>query len=482
MPGRRLLLLLHAAFKSLRLQHPSFARQNTAATNAGDADMLPWQTVPAAITDKYGKLIQLDRWLNTGSSTKFHRPVVSNDGGTTWTEPTLSGFAAPGNNTDGEGVLVHYAHDYDAVNDVWHVVYVLDQTDGAVIHRQYEFTRDPTTHDITTVTRTRSIQLEVGVGGLGYESPICLWIPEGGTYGTVVCGWTVNSLTKSEGRLTMRRVSHDAGDATLANWLAPFNEASGVGATDSMGSTGLPKYSCFCKGAGTGQPFAGVLRKSTGAASHAKDLYILFSLRGGTFYANRAVWNAANNDWRGGLAGGTSGGVVVADSGLLTLTGIQRSGTDVGYALKYQLPCQPVEDTANDRVYFCVPTWKSDALGDTITVCYVDAADARSALVDVYSAGGAHSYAPTATIRWHAGQKRLVVAYIKTATQFAYVQTIAGTAIDQGETALFTAAPIDIPYLLPQDVGGKIGVCCRDTTVRTNPNRFFGYFGTIGWS
>jgi hypothetical protein len=466
---------------------PTAVRQNTPATNAGDPDMMTWPSSPPYIVDKYGKLFGMVRWVRNADNTQYHRPVVSNDGGATWSEPTMSGFY---NNTNGDIALVHGASAYDPTNDIWHTLWTLAQGDGAVIYRRLVFVRDAVTHDITGITRTRSIQLEVGVDNaltthhpMTFESPLCAWIPEGGAYGTVLCGWSaVNdnaSASKAELRLTMLRVNNaDASDAVLGNWLAPLNEASGAGASDTLASVGLPKYSCLAKSAANVQPFASLTRKQSGAGGVINALDLIWSVSlNGAFYANWAAWSAANNDWRGGL-----GAAVANDAGALTLSAIQRAPTDAGYTLKYQLISKHSEDVATGNVYVAFPTWKDNANGDTWTYCYISNGGTRSALVDAYSAGGAHSYAPTGDLMWDATAGVLVVTYEKTTTQYAYLKTYQGTTLVQDETAVFTTAPVDIPYVLPVRVNDLAMVVVRDTTTRTGTDRYYGYAVTMVWT
>jgi hypothetical protein len=79
-------------------------------------------------------------------------------------------------------------------------------------------------------------------------------------------------------------------------------------------------------------------------------------------------------------------------------------------------------------------TWKDNTSGDTWGFARIADSTETVTLVDVYSAGGAHSYAPTGHLALDPAKGLLVVSYVKTTTQFAFVQAFAGTTPKIGES------------------------------------------------
>ncbi len=107
-------------------------------------------------------------------------------------------------------------------------------------------------------------------------------------------------------------------------------------------------------------------------------------------------------------------------------------------------------------------TWKSNVAGDTWSVYAIAANDSLNGSVDVYSAAGAHSYAPTGDCVYDSTANRLIVTYEQTTTQDGYVgllKTDLTTA--QAFTAFETATNIDIPLIASSRVSGKALVLWR---------------------
>jgi hypothetical protein len=436
--------------------------QNTTATNDMAGDGYTWAPGGPLVVDQYGKLFAWAQRVNGGSIR--HVPVVSGDAGATWSEPTRTSFF----DAAGEGFLIRGATVYDATHDRFHVCWVLTQTDGAVVYRCYTPTRDGS-NNITGVTRTRGFQPEVGVAGMTFEAPVALWCAD---IGKLVIGWTAKTAAKAEYRLTMRTVSDDAGDTTGANWVAPFNENAGAGATDTLASSGLVKYSCPAKSASSADIFLALCRKSAGAASHAKDLCWVHVTGGntGSLRFNRATWSAANTDWRGGL-----GAAIANDTGLTTVSAIKRAGTDAGYSLKFQLLSKLVEDTVNDKLWVSCSTWKDDTAGDTWSLWSVSAADAASSAIDVYAAGSANTDAGrdmfvTGDVMFDATSGYAVVSYTNLPVHDTFLSTYAnGVAVQTGFVA-YSATPCDIPTLYDVRIAGKIGILFRDFNAGAESN------------
>jgi hypothetical protein len=112
----------------------------------------------------------------------------------------------------------------------------------------------------------------------------------------------------------------------------------------------------------------------------------------------------------------------------------------------------------------------------------VDGAD-QVTVAEVYSAGGAHSYAPSGDIAWDKGQRRLVVAYCVTGTQAVLLQGYDGMAAAGEAVVAFDAAPADIPFLLEgvsASDGVRVPLLLRDT-VHTPVEPYHGWYGTLEW-
>jgi hypothetical protein len=180
----------------------------------------------------------------------------------------------------------------------------------------------------------------------------------------------------------------------------------------------------------------------------------------------RMRYNSGSSNWSTGL------------STPVAVSTIQRAGTDTGYTLKYQLTSNILED-ATGLCTVGLATWKDNANGDTWGFARIADGTETVTLVDVYSAGGAHSYAPTGHLALDPAKGLLVVSYVKTTTQFAFVQAFAGTTQKIGETALFSAAKVDIPYFLSGNptVGGAMPMILRDSPAQPHA----GYAGTLLW-
>lgn len=473
MPGLRLGVGLDAALVKIAgnpvLAGPTVAQMTTATeTTEGDADMITWAAAAPLVVDQYGKWILWIQYFRNADSTKYHIPVVSNDGGATWTAPARTGFF----NANGDIVLIRGAVCYDAANDLMHGCWALTQADGGVYYRQYSFTRDGS-HNITGVTRTRQMQLEIGVGGMDFESPHALM---SGT--TLVLAWGALNpaeAVKAAVRATALVPVGGAADVLNASWTAPLNENAGLGVTSDPLASSFPagqRYSVLAQSTGNQMPYSAIGLLASG------DLGILVAVTTGgtpTVYWNRARYDAGNADWRTGLKT-----ALASDTGDLTVESIGTSG----YSLKYQLMGKLAQAGSGDvGIAYPVYTGGADAVRLASITLNAGSADTLNGPSTVYSAGGTHSYAPTCDIAWDATAARWVVTYIKTTSQFAYFKTYtAARAADQGETAIDAAHPVDIPYVHGERVNGKTVFYHRDTTSRVLPDKFYGWWGSAAWS
>jgi len=350
---------------------PTFTKQTgTVLTNLGP-DGFTWAQAPAVAVDPFGKLVAQ---LNDNSQ-QVHF-MYSNNNGVTWSTPT--------GNIDG-GFLVRGSITFDAGGAWAHVLWNgYNSTDG-LIYRRYAITRDGS-NNITTISAARdstvNLQLDFQVGSaiMNYELPVLLWIPEGGANGSLVAFWPAQNLQTGhiggEVRCAMRTLTLTSADGTAANWVAP-----GAAATDSINNPpNIGSYTAVSQLASAGF-VPGIAARRKAAGTNTKDLYVCYIE--GTTIASTALkfrrlrWNAGSNNWSTGITTAT------------TLTLLQRAGADaLGYNLKFQLLTEPREDTARDKIWIGVCTYKDNTNRDTWGYVGVNCAtDAAIAPIDVYSAG-----------------------------------------------------------------------------------------------
>jgi hypothetical protein len=444
---------------------PSFAAQNTTATNDLFHDGYGWASAKPILVDSFGKIILLAQRQN-GSESR-HVFVVSNDHGATWVDTPRTGFF----DANGEGFIERGTVAYDPVNDLLHVLWNFSATSDGIVYRRYALTRDGS-NNITGVARVAgiNIQLDIQAGGsMQYAHPWIIWVPEGGANGSVLCGWSARNMAsggvKNELRVTMRKLSNTAADHTNANWIAPVTAA-----TDAIGNAPTVAYSVVEVNSFGALVHSAGMRKQAG--TNALDVYVAFNdgdVSGVSplWRFRRLRWNAGAEDWSTGF------------SSAVTLSPMKVAGVDSGYAQKYQLQTQWSEDDANDRMYVGFPIWKNDTDGDTFSFVHVNAADVVSARVDVYSAGGVHSFAPVCDLVYDDATGQLVASYGKTGDEFAYVKLYDDAGVEaQAETLMFGGDTVDIPLIHD----GRI-----DTTKLLSVFRltvgppFDGYTGTMTW-
>lgn len=438
----------------MRLFNPAFYKMGTTATNDLGSDGFTWPNTPLLVVDKFGILITFVQRNNGGSQRLV--PVVCS--GQTWSEPTRSGMF----DANGEGFLVRMALAYDATNDILHSL----STDESslVVYRRYTFTR--TGNSITTVTRSASVNIVLDTSVS--TNPLCLWIPEGGSFGSVICAWNATnsggSPNKNEFRATMRALTNDANDNTAGNW-----KVVGTTGTNTISSAPAVAYTAIATSTVQTSSAVALYRKQAG--TNVSDLYAAWYT--GT---TTAGWKCARLQWNSGASDWTTG-----QTATQTLSNTVIAGSDTGYSLKYQLLTKWAEDTTNDRMYIGFPIWLSNGSGDTVSFRSVDASssDALGTRVDVYSAGGSHSFAPCIDIMFDNTAHQLVVSYIKTTTQFAFIQTFLNATAVQAETLLFQDTTFDIPVLSDVRVSNSLACASRSAT---GAAPYIGYFGLMRWT
>jgi len=431
------------------------------------ADGYSWAADHPIVVDKFGKILALAERYNLNSTR--HVFVVSNDNGATWSDPTRTSFA----DAVGELALTRGSIAYDSVNDLAHVCWCAAAATDGIIYRRYSFTRDGS-NNITGVTRDTNVNLQLDLqttGTMTYVHPCALWIADGGANGSLLMVWgaynSAGTPNTTEIRATMRVLSNSVADNTAGNWVAPVTAA-----TTGIGNAPAVAYSILDTGNVAGVMYPVIRKKTTG--TFAKDVYVAYhdgntATAKGSWKIRRMRWAAGSNNWSTGL------------SAVVTLCSIQIAGTDTGYAAKRELMSQITEDTTSDRMGVGVATWVSNVAGDTWSFFLVDNTDTASARVDVYSVGGAHSYAPVGDLVYDATSDRFVVSYQKTDT-FAYLKTYQGTTADQVETVIYNGSRIDIPLLSELTrIAGKLLILFRDS-VNTPTPPYHGYAGTMTWA
>ncbi len=431
------------------LTSPLFALQNTTLTNDMGADGYSWSQAIPLIIDAHNKLFAIAE-----KSSGDHNFVYCNNPETTtplWFDNT--GYSDEIALLRGTAVL-------DATNDVIHVLWVATGATDGVIYRRYTINRDGS-NNITSISKDTSVNLQLDfetTGSMQYQHPIMLHMNDGGgdgTYGKLFALWAARNSTGSGNELRASMcvlgATADRGK-TAGNWVAPV-----VSDTTGIGNAPQVAYSIIDT-----NTHADVMYPSAARKAATKDVYVFYADGNEVWKWLRLDWNST--DWSSGITTPA------------TVTAIQRAGTDTGYNLKAQVGTKPQVDATLDRVYFGFASWKDNTNGDTWSFVYVDNTDTLSAINDIYSANGAHSYAPVGDIQFDSTSHRLAVSYIKTSTQHAYVQLYNGLTQTQSEAILFATEPVDIPLISNRFSTELAPFLFRDTNT---PHK--GWYGTMLW-
>jgi hypothetical protein len=435
------------------LSGPAFAAQNTPYTNDMGPDGYSWaQAGPFGplTVDQYGKLITISE--NSGGS---HAITYSNDLGSTWADGPALGFLTRG------------AAAYNSLDDTLEVIWNAQAATDGILYRRYRPTRDGS-NNITTWTALNAGYAVIDAqttGSMVYEHPCILWLNDAayGAHGAVVMAWAARNTgvggVGNEIRAVMRTLTNTAADGVALNWAN-----IGIASVTTIGNApGSASYTALVANATNGIPHPALIRLAN------SDLFLGYhngTLSGvgmaGAWQERRATWAAGSNNW-------------TALTAAITISNLSRAGTDTGYISKGELLSKPRQDSAGN-IYLGIATWKSNADGDTWGYAQITPGDVVT-LVDVYSALGAHSYAPDGDIDYDTATDRLIVSYITTVDQDVYVQLFNGLDEAHDPLLVFDAAPVDIPLIHTRAVPGKLAMLFRDTSAP-----FAGYFGTIGWS
>lgn len=421
----------------------SFADMNTTYTNNLSADGLTWAAQHGAfVVDSFGKFIQYGQRYN--ANTKRNAYFVSNDSGATWAdkEPVAGG----------EGFLTRGGIVYDAGRDCLHQVCITENPgDGGMIYRRNSITRDGS-NNITAITRASGVSVSLDDPSSGVEFPTIVMTDAN----TLLVAWIARTASGGEIRSCKCDISGNAdAGGTASNWVhIGVNSSTTIGSAPAVASYTIPY-------------------------TQASAVFTYFALKQLTSGDLRWVYHsgAAPGQYRTRRSVRSAANVWNSLSTPAAIIDVQRSGTNTGYSDKPQLISQLTEDAAGN-VYVGLATWASNALGDTWGI-YKIASDDSSTGVDVYSAGGAHSYAPTGDCAYDATTGQLVVSYETTTAEDAVVRlyTTSLVAAQAAQTA-YSAQDIDIPLIYATNQGGKLLMGWR---VQGSPPQH-GMFGSLTWA
>lgn len=448
------------------LSAPSFALMADATPTNGNltADGFTWAQGAPMLVDQYGKYISLVQWSNGGTNTNSF--VVSNDGGTTWVYPTHTSMA----NGSGELFLTRGAAAYDSINDLIHVLWNAVGASDGVIYRRYSITRDGS-NNITAFTRVSGVNLQLdyeNAGSMAYVHPVMLFCDDIGSNGALVAIWGARNSasgtgTRAEVRASMRVLSNTTADNTAGNWAAP-----GSAATSAIGQSPQVAYTAITAKAAAATP----CHPSAGRLANG-NIFVAYNDGDNTQeYLRRVMqWNSGASDWSIGL------------SSEVTMTAEDRTGSDAGYDLKFELLTAPHEDNAGNA-YVGFSTWNN---ADTWSFARITPAGAVT-VVDVYTSGAGDNGASdfvTGDLMYDAATNRLIVAYTDLPAKHVYAGIYNGITQSKAPVVIFAARPFDIPTLYPSKVDGNILVIGRDFNDASTDNPpsysppYDGYFGTV---
>lgn len=426
----------------------TIANMGTTVTNDLSPDGFTWAAVQGAFAvDSFGKWIIYAQRYN--SNTRQCYFVVSNNAGTSWADNTgISG---------GEGFLTRGDIVYDAGRDCFHsLIVTTNPSDGGIIYRRYTITRDGS-NNITSIARVAGVSVLDDAGANnsnGLEFPTIFMSDAN----TLIAAWTVKT-TAPGGEIRACKCNltgnADAG-GTATNWVhLGVNSTTTIGAAPAVGSYTIP----FTQGTANALTYFSVRQLASG------DLRWVYHSGNnpGTYRTRRSIKSGANT-W-GSL------------STPVDIVNLQRAGTDTGYSLKNQLISQVTED-ASGNSYVGLATWKDNTNGDTWGIYKLSSADAVSGSRDLYSAGGAHSYAPTGDAAYDATSGQVVATYLKSTTLATVAQLVDASALTLTGSEVSLGTTADIPLILSVRTGGKLLFGWR---VEGAPPQV-GRFGTATWS
>jgi hypothetical protein len=363
----------------------TYANLGTSDAADGSADAINFSQGRVWTIDQYGKYIWLTQTRNSGVT----HWTWSNDNGANWNQ-----------GSENYSFLIRASVAYDSINDKLHVIWAATDSNDGIIYRRYGITRDGS-NNITAIAREDSanvnLQLDTSAGRT-LAQPIALWVNDGSADGILVAIWSKHGSSLNEVRASMRRLSISAADGVAGNWI-PLDGSADTFSTDPPAVAG---DKIFGDTSGTNHASA-IVRGGTG--TYKDDLYVFVAetdtSTSDSILAYRADWNSASSNWSDGWQSPVTLGAF---------------DTSLGYSLKDQLITKPVLDTTNDRLYVGWARWKDVTNGDTASMAYLSSTNSASSTIDLYSALGTHSYAPTLDIAYDATQDLVYGSYLLSTT------------------------------------------------------------------
>jgi hypothetical protein len=409
------------------------AAMNTTVTNDLSPDGITWAAVRGSVVvDQYGKMVVYAQRYN--ANTRLCYFVISNDSGATWADNT--GIVG------GEGFLTRGDIVYDAARDCFHgLIMATNPSDGGIIYRRYSITRDGS-NNITSIARVGGVSVVLDDAGADNNNALefpTIIMPDSNT---LLAAWTIRTTSPGgEIRCCKCNITSNAdAGGTASNWVhIGVNSTTTIGSPPAVASYTIP----FTQGTAASIPYFSILQLVSG------DLrWVYYTGATANAYATRRSVRNAAVTWN-------------TLSIAVTITNVQRSGTDTGYSLKSQLISQQSERAG--VVFVGLATWKSNAAGDTWGVYAIAANDSVATSVDVYSAGGAHSYAPTGDCAYDNTANRIVVTYDQTTTVDGYIGLLnpADLSTTQAFAAFETSADVDIPVIGSTRMNGRVLIVYR---------------------
>lgn len=448
--------LSNAVFRSLTTQHISDTLYPF--NHNGGPDAWSFGTGPQQIQDKFGNIIA--RAEDNVPNAYF---VWSTDGGITWQNQNGTGATGKIDAVSGDQPALAYDDIADELYICWQDN---DISDGYYL-RVYTITRnvDNTIANIGDLSGGSyvhkaylNLQLEYQGGdivafpaeALQLFVPNLVFCNDIGAKGALVALWPVNNQASTGGntagcefRASMRVLTKDANDNTATNWKNPLGGATSTSSIGPRPGTAgnLPYGKLLFQASAVGGPGSlAAVRKIAGA--NAKDIYIALADGNVTGSAEKYIyirmkWNAGASDWSNGL------------TTPVTLANVY-AGSGVTYAHNDQLVVTPSEDLRNDRVVLGFGRHASTT--DRWSFCYIDSADAVSAIVDAYSSVNpdAESFI-TGDVAADSVFGLTLVTYTDFPNKDSWVAIYKGTTLIGSPIKITTGQPMDIPLI------------CRDT-------------------
>lgn len=423
----------------------------TAITTALGPDGFTWAQGKNPTVDQYGKIIA---FCQSGGALA---PLVSNDGGLTWIDPTRTNFQ-----TGAGEVGVRCSLAYDSIHDKIHALFIWSNAaDVAAYYRQFDIVRDGS-NNITGITKNTAInclldrQRTIAAGdatndpGVASQHPVMLWLntdPVGRPHGMLIASWGINvdlgSAVGAANRISTIVLANSSADGNVANWrdlaggstIAATSPQKPFVAATEMHYRDPGDYRAW-------NAYPSVVRLPNG------NIASICAFTGDGVYYREAQWNAGTGRWP------TLSAVDVGPK-------FKRAGTTpAGYSLPHECVTDGHIDTINNRLWYGMIQWINDIDGDAWTFHYVDLATGEfnaADPVDVYSAGASHNGSTifiVGDVHWVEPAAALLVTSTSLPSHLvsAWLFDSSGTQISGPLDFTGVTEPFDIPVIVPDPV------------------------------